>query len=288
MENPLITPSNTPAAAPKIRHFRQALDTAFEKALAEGEYGDEEAQVLNENFGEFVPDLHVAAHRFARRKMTPVFDLPGALTLLGQTSVVTAEQNMATFKRPFSKDEPVVCPSAEQIQECAAQNKAGTHKWILVYASALSFREQHSILGTDNRRKPNYYSGADWFLKPNYKEVGDSKPDAGYYLLDMTPRWNLTNWQGQGDNITALGEDYERADERVFSQAVLAHQKATGNRLFDNQYHWGHILDSHGCRVCVGLAMGGLGVGHVGPSYSGDGDLFVCVARKSRNRALIA
>ena len=60
----------------------------------------------------------------SRRKLTPVFDLAGALALLGQTNVVTPDQHMATFKRPFSKDEPVVCPSIEQIQECAAQNKA--------------------------------------------------------------------------------------------------------------------------------------------------------------------
>ena len=104
----------------------------------------------------------------------------------------------------------------------------------------------------------------------------------------MTPRWNLTNWQGQDDNITALGEDYERADERVFSQAVLAHQKATSQRLFDNVYHWGRILDSVGSRVCVGLDSGGLYVSGDLPSYGARDDLYVCVARKSQLRALIA
>ena len=104
----------------------------------------------------------------------------------------------------------------------------------------------------------------------------------------MTPRWNLTNWKGQGDNITALGDDYERADERVFSQAVLAHQKATSQRLFDNVYHWGRILDSDRTRVCVGLGSGGLDVDDDRPSDGGIDNLCVCVARKSACRYLIA
>lgn len=289
MGNPLLTSKQKQPADPaKVRNVRDIIVRDFEKAGESGEYEDDELQAIHAHGGEFLMELRQLAHRFARCKMTPVFDLAGALTLLGQTSVVTADQNVATFKRPFSKDEPVVCPSVEQIQECADQNKAGTHKWMLVYASAISFREQHSILGTDKSRKPNYYPGVDWFLKPKYKEVADGKPEAGYYLLDMTPRWNLTNWQGQGDNITGLGEDYERADERVFSQAVLAHQKATGQRLFDDQYHWGRILDSDGCRVCVGLYSDGLVVDDVLPSGGGSGRLYVCVARKSAHRALIA
>jgi hypothetical protein len=290
MGNPLLTSEKKQPASPaKVRNVRDKIVTAFEKAGENGEYTDDELQAIHAHFDEFTPELHQLAHRFARRKLTPVFDLAGALALLGQTSVVTPDQHVATFKRPLSKDEPVLCPSMEQIQECADQNKAGTHKWILTYASALSFREQHSILGTDGNRKPNYYPGVDWFLKPKEKEWADGKPEVGYYLLDMSPRWNLTNWQGQGDNITALGEDYERADERVFSQAVLAHQKATSQRLFDNDvYHWGRILDSNGCRVCVELYSDGLFVNSARPSY-GDRDLLcVCVARKSQLRALIA
>lgn len=287
MENPLLTSKKQPADPAKVRNVRDIIVRDFEKAGETGEYINDELQAIHANGGEFLPELRQLAHRFARRKLTPVFDLAGALALLGQTNVVTPDQHVATFKRPFSKDEPVVCPSAEQIQECADQNKAGTHKWVLAFASALSFREQHSILGTDKSRKPNYYPGVDWFLKPNEKEWADGKPEAGFYLLDMTPRWNLTNWQGQGDNITALGEDYERADERVFSQVVLAHQKVTGERLFDNVYHWGHILDSRGYCVCVELYSGGLFVNSDHPSNGCRDLLFVCVARKSRDRALI-
>ena len=288
MENPLLTSKKQPADPAKVRNVRDIIVRDFEKAGETGEYIDDELQAIHAHGGEFLPELRQLVHRFARRKLTPVFDLAGALKLLGQTNVVTPEQNVATFNRPLSKDEAVLCPSIEQIQECAAQNKAGTHKWILAYASALSFREQHSILGTDKSRKPNYYPGVDWFLKPEQKDWADGKPEAGYYLLDMTPRWNLTNWQGQGDNITALGDDYERADERVFSQAVLAHQKATSQRLFDNVWHWGRILDSYGCRVCVRLHPDGLSVSSSGPSYSDYDGLYVCVARKSQLRALIA
>lgn len=289
METPLLTSKKQPANPAKVRNVRDKIVTAFEKAGENGEYADDELQAIHAHFDEFAPELHQLTHRFARRKLTPVFDLAGALALLGQANVVTPDQHVATFKRPFSKDEPVLCPSVEQIQECANQNKAGTHKWILAYASALSFREQHSILGTDKSRKPNYYPGVDWFLKPKEKEWAPAKPEAGYYLLDMTPRWNRTNWEQQGRNIAALGPDFERADERVFAQAVLAHQKATGQRLFDDKWHWGNPLDSDGFRVCVGLFSDGLVV-VVGvlPSCGVDGFLCVCVARKSQLRALIA
>jgi len=230
------------------------------------------------------------AHQFARRKLTPMFDLDGAFKLLGEANVVTPTQNCATFSQPLPKNQIVVCPSVKQIQECAAQNKAGAHKWMLVYASALSFRDQHAILGTDRNRQPNYYPGRceNWFLKFKEKQWAEAKPEAGYHLLEMTPRWNLTNWQGQEDNFAALDEDYERADERVFAQAVLAHQKATGQRLFDNVWHWGRALDSGGSRVCVELEPDGLCVSSDQPSYGDRNDLFVCVARKSTARCFVA
>ncbi len=220
--------------------------------------------------------------------MKPVFDINGAIKKLGVIHVVTYRQHLATFGRIWPQDVPVWVPSAEQIAECAEQNAAGTNKWVLGFGSTLSFREQHSILGTDTNHKHNFYPGVDWFLEPEYREVGDSHPIAGYYLLDMTPRWNYTNWQTQGANITALGEDNERTDERIFSQVVLAHQKATGQRLFNGQRHWGRILDSNRFRVCVRLNPDGLRVGGGLPSYDDSDDLFVSVARKSACRALIA
>ncbi len=284
MGTPLLTSkSNDPATPGQIRDMRNATEAALEK----GSFLHAELLAIHSS-GVYPEEYQQFVHRLAIRLTTPAFDLAGALTLLGQTSLVTHEQNSTTFAQPSPKGQTVVCPNMAQIQECAYQNKAGTHKWMLAYASTASFRSQHSTLGTDKSHPPNYYPGVDWFLKPQYKEVGDSKPEAGYYLLDMTPRWNRTNWQQQEDNIVALGEDYERADERVFSQAVLAHQKATGQRLFDNVYHWGRILDSHGYRVCVWLDSAGLFVYGAHPSYGGSGNLFVCVARKSAHRALIA
>lgn len=284
MGTPLLTSKNTDPATPgQIRDMRNATEAALEKGnfLHAELFAIHSSGVYPEEYQQFV-------HRLALRLMTPAFDLAGALKLLGQTRLVTHEQNSTTFGQPSPKGQTVACPNMAQIQECVDQNKAGTHKWILAYGSTQSFRNQHSTLGTDTNHKPNYYPGVDWFLKPNYKEVGDSKPEAGYYLLDMTPRWNLTNWQQQEDNIAALGEDYERADERVFAQAVLAHQKATGQRLFNDKWHWGRILDSYGYRVCVGLLSDGLYVYGVLPSYGVIDCLYVCVARKSRDRALIA
>lgn len=273
---------NAPAAPEQIRDVRNTTEVALEK----GKFSKPELHAIHSHGDLYIPAYQEFAHAFALRMMTPVFNIAGTLGLLGQSNVITLEQNALTFNRPPAKGQIVVGPSMEQVQQCAAQNRAGKHNWFLNYAADLSLVDQHTILGTSEH--PRFYPGVDWFLKPEYKEVGDSKPEAGYYLLDMTPRWNLTNWQGQGNNINALGEDYERADERVFSQAVLAHQKATGQRLFDNVYHWGRILDSNGCRVCVRLISDGLYVNLDHPSYGDYDYLCVCVARKSACRYLIA
>lgn len=282
MGNPLLTSKKKQPADPaKVRNVRDIIVRDFEKAGESGEYEDDELQAIHAHGDEFLPELRLLTHRFARRKLTPVFDFAGALKLLGQTNLVTHEQNSTTFSQPSAKGQTVVCPNMGQIQECADQNKAGTHTWFLSYASALSFREQHTILGTDKSHPPNFYPGVDWFLKPSEKEWAEGKPEAGFYLLDMTPRWKKTNWQQQEDNITALGEDYERADEHVFAQAVLAHQKATGQRLFNNVWHWGRILDRSGYRVCVKLFSDGLNVNNDHPSNGDNDNLYVCVARKS-------
>lgn len=245
--------------------------------------------------GQLVDDPDPQQRGIGARKTPSVFDLATAIELLGQANIVTPEQNVATFGQPLSKDEPVVCPIIEQIKKCAAQNKAGTHKWILAYASALSFHDQHRILGTDCNRPPNYCPGVDRFLKIpedrkwDFKWV-EEKPEAGYYLLDMTPRWNLTNHGDQDGNIG--WPDYTRADERVFAQAVLAYQKTTGQLLFDNVYHWGktHIgpFGRAGSYLRVGLLEKGLSLDTSLEISSDIKDLFVCVSCSSGDEALIA
>lgn len=216
-----------------------------------------------------------------------IFDLAGVLTLLGQGNVVTHTDNCVTFNQPLSKGQTVACPRMEQIQGCAKQNKAGGHKWMLSYASALSFQDQHMFLGSDKKYQPNYHKDASWcFLKPEEQEWIGSRPQPGYYLLDMMPHWNSLDWQEQEDNIALLGDDYERADERIFAQTVLTFQKITGRRLFNNAWHWGHTLDSVGRRVCVKLKLDGFFIND--HEISGEhGSLSVCVARKSTHRAII-
>jgi hypothetical protein len=281
-QNPLLTStSNDPATPGQIRDIRNQTEAALEN----GKFLHAELLAVHSS-GIYPEEYQQFMRQLAARLMTPVFDIAGTLELLGQNSVITLEQNALTFNRPPAKGQIVVGPSMEQIQQCAAQNKAGKHNWFLNYAADLSLVDQHAILGTSQH--PRFYPGVDWFLQSEQKDWAPAKPEAGYYLLDMTPRWNRTNWEQQGRNIAALGPDFERADERVFSQAVLAHQKATGQRLFNDQWHWGRILDSYGSRVCVGLNSGGLDVVGARPSFGGRGGLYVGVARKSQLRALIA
>ena len=255
--------------------------------------------------GELVDDPDPQRRGIGARAAPSVFDLDSAIQVLGQANVVTPEQNVATFGQPVTKDEPVRCPSIEQIQMCAAQNSAGTNHWFLVFASALSFRDQHRILGTDCNRPPNYDPGIDfdWFFKPpenSWEENWvETKPEAGYYLLDMTPRWNLASHQQQGQKTTAWGQDYYKAtknlmlhaDERVFAEAVLAYQKTTGKRLFDNVYHWGDtgfIRAKIRSYLRVGLLEKGLSIDTCPESMNDSKDTFACVCWSSGDEALIA
>ena len=254
--------------------------------------------------GELVDHSDPRMRGIGARAPAFLFDLDTAIGLLGQANVVTPEQNVATFGQPLPKDEPVRCPSIEQVKACAAQNKAGTNKWFLVFASALSFRDQHRILGTDCNRPPNFDPGIDfdWFFKPPEKQWEENwvetKPEPGYYLLDMTPRWNLANRQQQRTNTTAWGSDYYKAtnqlilsaDERVFSQALLAHQKTTGHVLFDYVYHWGNIHfgpSNKGSDLRIGLFENGLFLAPLPEATSDSKDSFVCVCWRSGDEALI-
>lgn len=216
------------------------------------------------------------------------FNLEDALRLLGKEKVVTYEQSYAAFKRPLPKGNVVVCPNMGQIRKCAEQNKAGEHQWMLGYASALSFVSQRSILGVNRDCQPCYLRAIGWFLEPEEQAWAESIPEAGYYLLDMMPRWDKTGWKEQEVNIAGLGRDFVRADERVFSQIILANLKVTGQRLFQNVFHWGRILNTKGCRVSVGLDPGGLIVTQDSPQLCKREGLFVCVARQSRELVTVA
>lgn len=211
-------------------------------------------------------------------------DIDGVITILGADKVVTAQQAYEAFNRAYLADQAVEAIShsirytEETLRECAVLNRSGQSDWRMVYALPLSLRQQREVIGVDRESQPCFYNN-DWWLGEAEDAWAKSQPEAGYYLIDMKGRFNRTNWNDQNTRIAEMGEQYERADERVFAQALVSIFKTHGERLHSGTYHWGRIEDSDGYRVCVGFfAAGGLHVSFH-PSLRRD-PLYVCVSRK--------
>lgn len=207
-------------------------------------------------------------------------DLRTSIAVLGDTKVITRDQAHIAFNQPESNDQVMIRYFEDTVRKCAVMNRKGAD-WRLLYGLPLSFRDQHDIIGVDRDNQPCFNDAyEDWWLSDKEAVWAKSQPEAGYVLIDMKGRFNRTNWNDQNTRISEMGDAYERADERVLSQALISTFKTHGQRLHEVTYHWGRIEDSDGFRVCVGgFSSGGLGVNDVRPS-GGFGGLFACVSHK--------
>jgi hypothetical protein len=168
----------------------------------------------------------------------------------------------------------------DTFRKCAEMNQSGQSDYYLIYQLPLSFREQRDIIGVDRNVQPCFFPN-EWWLGDKYEDGwAKSPPEAGYVLIDMKGRFNNTSWSDQNIRIAQMGEQYKRADERVFTQALISIFKTYGQRLHTWTYHWGRIKESEGYRVFVGgFDHSGLNVNNSHPSC-GDDNLFACVSRK--------
>lgn len=209
-----------------------------------------------------------------------IVDLRTSIAVLGETKVITRDQAHTAFNQPASTDHVMIRYFEDSVRKCADTNQSGKSDYYLVYQLPLSLREQRHIIGVDRNSQPCFYNNK-WWLGDKYEDGwAKSQPHAGYVLIDMKGRFNATSWNDQNIRIAEMGEQYERADERVFSQALISIFKTHGQRLHQWTYHWGRIKDSDGYRVCVGFfESGGLNVNDDHPSND-DGNLFACVSRK--------
>lgn len=212
-------------------------------------------------------------------------DIDGVITILGAEKVVTMQQASDAFNfaslAAVAKGEVAIMIryTEETLRECAVLNRSGQADWRMIYALPLSLRQQREVIGVDKANQPCFYDN-DWWLNDKEDAWAKFQPEAGYVLIDFKGRFNRTNWNDQNSRISEMGEQYERADERVFAQALVSIFKTHEERLHLGTYHWGRIEDSGGDRVFVGrFASDGLLVYNDHP-FLGDGGLFVCVARK--------
>jgi len=205
-----------------------------------------------------------------------------ALIALGDRRLVTYEQVCEAFGRDKGDAVPPIRYTKETLGKCAVLNRSSRAGWRMVYALPLSFREQRDITGVDCQNLPYFddTDGNDWWLDSMEDEWAKSQPEAGYYLIDFRGRFNRTSWNEQNERIAKMGGQFERADERVFSQALVSIFKTHKEQLCLGTRHWGRIADTFGYRVSVGFStLGGLRIDGNHPFYSDD-DRFVCISRK--------
>ncbi|OHA75443.1 MAG: hypothetical protein A3I38_03920 [Candidatus Wildermuthbacteria bacterium RIFCSPLOWO2_02_FULL_47_10] len=149
---------------------------------------------------------------------------------------------------------------------------------LLAYSYELSLRELRRIFGTG----PNDFYPTTWDQKPKEDSWAEQPGQPGWYLISLQGRFGLTNWADQDTKIAQLGP-YERAHEITVTNIAFALFLLQGKRVPDNFWHWGHFLDSDGCRVYVRYVRfynDGFYVGRCHPRWNDSGDVRVLVARK--------
>jgi len=211
-------------------------------------------------------------------------DIDDVVTILGADKVVTMQQAVGAFNfeslAAAAKGEvdTSIRYNMETLRECAVLNRYNQRDWRMVYGLPLSLREQRENGGTD-RENQSFFYDSDWWLGDKEDGRAKSQPEAGYYLIDFKRRFEGTNWNDQNTRITEMGDAYERADVRVFAQALISIFKTHGERLHSGTYHGGRIKDSDGYLVVGFFDSDGISVHSFRPSgvavY-----LVVCVARK--------
>jgi hypothetical protein len=127
---------------------------------------------------------------------------------------------------------------------------------------------------------PFFLPDSLWLLWPKEKKWALRHPAPGYRLIDFFGRFVNDNWLEMKEKIAILGQNYERADEVVFTEAAFTIFKAIGVKAAENWYHWGNAVDSGGSRVSVGrFVSDGWGV-YGSHQSSASSSLRVAVARK--------
>lgn len=225
--------------------------------------------------GEIFDGFLESPRKFARDRVT----LARVVNIFGAGKVLTAEQASRAWNMPVPPSTRIRYTEA-RLRQCAEENRTRGTDWRLAYATGFSLREQREKVGADKACQPCYYANT-WWLDSKEDEWANEKPEAGYYLIDFNGRWGSTSWQKQGEEITKLGPEFERAHEAVVSEFALSFFKVTGERLLETWWHWGRALSSGGYRVVVGhFDADGGDVYHCHPVWDDFSNLRVCLSLK--------
>jgi hypothetical protein len=177
--------------------------------------------------------------------------------------------------------EALVRYTEETLRQHAERNENGEEDWRLVYSFPFSLLRQMACAGVSDEEQPCFRFDDRMYAKDQGYWT-ESRPEAGYYLVNLQGQFWGSGWEVQESLITRVcGSDYERADERVVTQALICVARMTGQRLFRQAFHLGRMVDSRGRRITVGeFSYHGLRIGNLGSKRPAPWCSTVCVARK--------
>lgn len=175
-----------------------------------------------------------------------------AVSILGVKNVFGIKAVMNVWdNHPLPETMPTVTFSEEILRQCAKENKRGAD-WHLVWINGFSLRQQEQIRGRNRKKQPCFYLNLTWWLESAQDPWATRSIGSGYRLLDFNGRFAGIAWQCQEEEISKLGESFERAEEQAVAEACLSIFMITKKRLLQDWCHWGRLLTAGSHRVAVG------------------------------------
>lgn len=176
-----------------------------------------------------------------------------AVEILGEDKVIGYKSASLTWSVGQPEVEPAMLHTEDILRECAEANAAGTANWRFAYATGRDLRSQRQFIGYDHKKQPCFDPDWTWWLDKEHDGWAKTFAPPGYRLFDFTKRYSNMCWDVQGQEITKLGDQFDRAEEQAVAEICFSTFLLNkGERLLPNWYHWGKLQAASGDRVCVG------------------------------------
>ena len=174
-----------------------------------------------------------------------------AAYILGRDRVFRAKRVRKCWGATTSlPQDPVLCYTRANFEQCARANEKGRSDWRLVYVIGLSLRHIHRLRGQGSI--PCLFEGNTMWLKPEEDIWATRIAPGGYYLIDFRLRYTNRDWESQEARIIEKRKECARLPENVTVETVFSVQMITGKRLLEKELHSGPSVDSFGYHVKVG------------------------------------
>ena len=215
-------------------------------------------------------------------------DVPAGLTSISKARRILGSKKVipvTLFNHIWGTgyDEAPIMYLEEDLQAFYYRNKVKDEDWRLIYYSGRSIRQLNEIIGTDKDHQPCFYKYKQaWYLDKEQDFWADKTPDAGYYLINCMGLFPSLKYQDQEREIAKLGNNLERTDPHIFTEAVMSIFKLTGERIAQDWLHRSAISTAIGGRVYLSFDTGAWNVGDGGDAweYTSDERSRVSVTQK--------